>query len=97
MSRKDENLWVHKGADRGKWCDVERARQNRRKIQYALSSSEVSERDLIKWALFAGALYIRRRKNGSYLTLRYSYWPQQRKVQQRQLHRTPPVNQARVA
>ena len=55
MSRKDENLWLSEGADRGKWRDAERARQNRREIQRALSSGEVSRRDLVKWGLFTTA------------------------------------------
>src|SRR5215468_279694 len=55
MSRKDENLWVREGEDRGKWRDAERARVNRREIQHALSSGEVSRRDLIRWGLFTSA------------------------------------------
>jgi len=42
MSRKDESLWLRDDADRGEWRDAERARQNRREIQHALSSGEVS-------------------------------------------------------
>jgi manganese oxidase len=55
MSRKDENLWVREGADRGRWRDAQRARLNRREIQHSLSSGEVSKRDLIKWGLFTTA------------------------------------------
>src|SRR5262245_58287036 len=55
MSRKDESLWVREGADCGKWRDAERARLNRREIQHALSSGEVSRRDLVKWGLFTSA------------------------------------------
>jgi hypothetical protein len=55
VSRKDENLWLREGADRGKWRDAERARQNRREIQHSLSSGEVSRRDLMKWGLFTTA------------------------------------------
>ena len=55
MFRKDENLWVRDDADRGKWRDAERARENRREIQHALSSGEVSKRDLMKWGLFTTA------------------------------------------
>jgi manganese oxidase len=55
MSRKDESLWVRDDADRGKWRDTERARLNRREIQHALSSGEVSRRDLMKWGLFTTA------------------------------------------
>jgi FtsP/CotA-like multicopper oxidase with cupredoxin domain len=55
MSRKDETVWIREGGDRGKWRDAERARLNRREIQHALSSGEVSRRDLVKWGLFTGA------------------------------------------
>jgi hypothetical protein len=55
MSRKDENLWIREGADRGEWRDAERARLNRREIQHALWSGEISRRDLVKWGLFTGA------------------------------------------
>src|SRR5215831_7292729 len=55
MSRRDGNQWLSKEADGGKWRDAERARQNRREIQNALSSGEVSRRDLMKWGLFTTA------------------------------------------
>jgi FtsP/CotA-like multicopper oxidase with cupredoxin domain len=55
MSRREGHLWLSTEADRGKWRDAERARQNRREIQRALSSGEVSRRDLMKWGLFTTA------------------------------------------
>ncbi len=55
MARKDENTWIREGGDRGKWRDAERARVNRREVQHALSSGEVSRRDLMKWGLFTTA------------------------------------------
>jgi manganese oxidase len=55
MSRKDESFWVREGADRGKWREAERARLNRREIQQAVSTGEVSRRDLVKWGLFTSA------------------------------------------
>jgi manganese oxidase len=55
MSREDQNVWIREDADRGKWRDAERARKNRREIQHAVSSGEVSRRDLIKWGLFTSA------------------------------------------
>jgi manganese oxidase len=55
MSRRDENLWIREGGDRGKWRDAERARQNRREIQQSLSKGEMSRRDLVKWGLFTSA------------------------------------------
>jgi hypothetical protein len=44
MSRQDKDLWIREGGDRGKWRDAGRARLNRREIQQALSSGEVSRR-----------------------------------------------------
>lgn len=55
MPRQDESLWVSEDADRGKWCDAERARLNRREIQGALSRGEISKRDLVKWGLYTSA------------------------------------------
>jgi FtsP/CotA-like multicopper oxidase with cupredoxin domain len=57
MSRKDSNdsLWIRDNADKGKWRDAEVARKNRREIQGALTSGQVSRRDLVKWGLFTAA------------------------------------------
>jgi manganese oxidase len=55
MSRKDESLWVREGADRGRWRDAEEARLNRREIQQALNSGQISRRDLVKWGLYTSA------------------------------------------
>jgi manganese oxidase len=58
MSRQDESLWVREDADRGKWRDAERARLNRREIQQALNSGQISRRDLVKWGLYSSAAVI---------------------------------------
>jgi manganese oxidase len=55
MPRQDESLWISEDADRGKWRDAERARLNRREIQGALFSGEVSRRELVKWGLYTSA------------------------------------------
>jgi manganese oxidase len=55
MSRQDEGQWIREDADRGKWRDAERARLNRREIQNALSSGQISRRDLVKWGLYTSA------------------------------------------
>lgn len=55
MARRDDSLWIGEDEDRGKWRDAERARQNRREIQHALSRGEVSRRDLMRWGLFTTA------------------------------------------
>ncbi len=49
---QDESLWVREDADRGKWRDAERARLNRREIQHALNSGQISRRELVKWGLY---------------------------------------------
>jgi manganese oxidase len=58
MSRQDESLWVREDADRGKWREAEQARQNRREIQQALNSGEISRRELVKWGLYTSAAVI---------------------------------------
>jgi manganese oxidase len=55
MPRQDESLWVREDEDRGKWRDAERARLNRREIQQALNSGQISRRDLVKWGLYTSA------------------------------------------
>ncbi len=52
-AREGGRLWVRNDEDRGKLRDAELARLNRREIQHALSSGEVSRRDLVKWGLFS--------------------------------------------
>ncbi len=58
MPRQDESLWVREDADRGRWREAEQARQNRREIQRALSTGEVSRRELVKWGLYTSAAVI---------------------------------------
>ena len=57
-SRQHESLWVREDADRSKWRDAERARLNRREIQQALSSDQISRRDLVKWGLYTSAAVV---------------------------------------
>lgn len=54
MSRKD-GIWLRDDADKGKLRDAEVARKNRRELQGALTSGQVSRRDLVKWGLFTAA------------------------------------------
>jgi FtsP/CotA-like multicopper oxidase with cupredoxin domain len=55
MSRRDESPWLGEDADPAQRREAEIARKNRREIGKALSTGEISRRDLVKWGLFTSA------------------------------------------
>ena len=57
MGRKgrDDSIWLNEYSDRRRIQDAENARRERQEITKALSHSQVSRRDLVKWGLFTTA------------------------------------------